>query len=128
MLRRPAIVNFHDPLRHDGQPPDCQKLKIEHGLLILHEACIEPTAGALVAGIAGGHREAARKGRLRPGGLRPDRLGDRSVQAAAALLQILAGPFLRKGDGKADAVRLDIRSRAAIDDAIHAAARRQHGS
>ena len=81
-----------------------------------------------MAGVAGGHREAARKCRLRPGRLRSDRLGDRSVQAAAALLQILAGPLLRKGDGKADAVRFAIRSGALIDHAIDAATRRQYGS
>ena len=60
MCRGPAIIGFDDLLRHYGQPPDPDKLEIERGLLVLHEAAVERAAGALMAGVAGGDRKKPR--------------------------------------------------------------------
>ena len=37
MFRRPAVVNFEDLPRDEGQPSDCQKLEIDYCLLILQK-------------------------------------------------------------------------------------------
>jgi hypothetical protein len=107
-----------DP-RHHCQSPNRDELKIERSLLILHEASIEGSATTLMTCVAGGDRKAARKRRLVPRCLRPDRFRDRTVQSATPLLQVLTGPIIRQRDSKTSAVRLAIRASASIEDTVH---------
>src|SRR5689334_10755147 len=116
-----AIVGCDDLLREHRQPPDRDEFKIEHCLLILHEGAVEATATALVSGVAAGDRETACQRRLVPDGLVTDRLAYGSVQATAALLQKIAVPVFRQRHRESNAVGLAVRTRALVDDAIHAA-------
>ena len=125
---RPAIVSLDDLFGQDGQAADGHEFEIERGLLVAHKAPVEASAGTLMARVAAGHREAARQGGLVSGSLVADRFTDRAVQSATALLQIIADPIVGQRDRKANAVGLPVRSSAPVDDSVHAAMRRQHGT
>ena len=60
-----------------------------------------------------------------PAACPPSGARDASVQPAASLLEELAGPILRKRQGKADAVGFSVRARALIELAFDAAVRGQ---
>jgi hypothetical protein len=122
----PAVVGLNDLFGYFGKPANCDKLEIERSLLISHEASIERATGALMAGIAGGNREASGKCRLIARSLGSDGFGHRSIQTSTALLQVLTGPILWKCDGKPNPIRFAIRAGSAIKDAVDAAVRGQN--
>src|SRR5665213_470284 len=80
MYWRLAILGCDHLLREHRRPPDRVDLEIECGLLVLHEATVEPAAGTLMPRVAGGNGEAPRQRRLVPDGLIADRLAHGSIQ------------------------------------------------
>src|SRR5207244_3699448 len=84
--------------------------------------------GTLMAGIRCGHGKAPSEGRLISSRLSSSRLCNRTVQAAATLLQVLSCPILGKREGEADAVSLAVGSCPAIHHSIDATVRRQSRS
>jgi len=80
---------------------------------------------AAVAAIRGHDGEAAGERRRVAGGRRANRRRDAAVEAAATLHQQAPVPVVGQRDREADSVRLPVDARAAIDDGIDAAVRRQ---
>src|SRR5687768_14807616 len=128
MRYRLAVITLDDLFREHGDAPVRDVFEVESGLLILHEAAIEPAAGALVSGIGCRDGEAANQSRLIPCGLRSGGFSNGTVEAAAALLQILSGPVVGKSNSEADAVGLAVRSGPFVHHAVDAAMRRQFRS
>src|SRR4051794_37470737 len=108
MRRRPAVVALDDLAGQYRHAAIRDVLEVESGLLILHERAIEGTARTLVACIGRRNSEASSERWLISCNLSSSWLSYRTVETAAALLQILSRPVFRERDGEADSISLAV--------------------